>query len=55
MEVLDKYFGVVKELDLIFKFNEVYKIVDEMIVGGEIAEINRKIILRNAKRNKMHV
>lgn len=45
VEVLDHYFGEVKELDLIFNFNMVYAILDEMIVGGEIMETSKQKIL----------
>lgn len=45
VEVLDHYFGEVKELDLIFNFNMVYAILDEMIVGGEIMETSKQRIL----------
>lgn len=45
VEVLDHYFGEVKELDLIFNFNMVYAILDEMIIGGEIMETSKQKIL----------
>ena len=50
VEVLDKYFGNVCELDIVFNFNKVnkwyyyckaYSILDEMIVGGEIVETSK--------------
>ena len=45
VEVLDKYFNSVCELDLIFNFNMVYAILDEMIIGGEIMETSKQKIL----------
>lgn len=45
VEVLDNYFGEVKELDLIFSFNTVYAILDEMIIGGEIMETSIKRVV----------
>lgn len=45
VEVLDHYFGEVKELHLIFNFNMVYAILDEMIIGGEIMETSKQKIL----------
>ncbi len=36
MEVLDKYFGSVCELDIIFNFEKAYFILDELILGGEM-------------------
>jgi AP-1 complex subunit sigma 1/2 len=34
--VLDKYFGSVCELDIIFNFEKAYYILDELILGGEM-------------------
>ena len=39
MEVLDKYFGSVCELDIIFNFEKAYFILDELILGGEMQVI----------------
>ena len=36
VEVLDKYFGSVCELDIIFNFEKAYFILDELILAGEI-------------------
>lgn len=46
VEVLDKYFGNVCELDLIFNFHKAYYILDELILAGEIMESSRKGIHR---------
>jgi len=45
VEVLDQYFGNVVELDIVFNFHKVYGILDEMIIGGEIMETSKSIIL----------
>lgn len=37
VEVLDRYFGNVCELDLIFNFHKAYYILDELILAGERA------------------
>ena len=50
VEVLDRYFGNVCELDLIFNFHKVYAVVDELIIGGEVAEISKEIILNNLRK-----
>ena len=34
--MLDKYFGSVCELDIIFNFEKAYFILDELILGGEM-------------------
>lgn len=46
VEVLDKYFGNVCELDLIFNFHKAYYILDEVLLGGELQESSKKTILR---------
>mmetsp|Transcript_41846 Transcript_41846/g.48185 ORF Transcript_41846/g.48185 Transcript_41846/m.48185 type:complete len:146 (+) Transcript_41846:70-507(+) len=45
VEVLDQYFGNVCELDLVFNFHKVYGILDEMIIGGEIMETSKALII----------
>ena len=35
MQVLDRYFGNVCELDLIFNFHKAYYLLDELLLGGE--------------------
>ena len=35
VEVLDRYFGNVCELDLIFNFHKAYYILDELLISGE--------------------
>lgn len=46
VEVLDKYFGSVCELDIIFNFEKAYFILDELILGGEIQETSKKSIYK---------
>lgn len=46
VELLDKYFGSVCELDIIFNFEKAYFILDELLIGGEIQESNKKSILK---------
>ena len=41
VELLDKYFGNVCELDIIFNFEKAYFILDELILGGEIQETSK--------------
>lgn len=49
METLDQYFGNVCELDIVFNFNKVYGILDELIVGGEILETAKDSIVSSIK------
>lgn len=44
VEVLDKVFVSVCELDIIFNFEKAFFILDELILGGEIQETGKKTI-----------
>ncbi|ORX60361.1 Adaptor protein complex sigma subunit, partial [Hesseltinella vesiculosa] len=46
VEILDRYFGNVCELDLIFNFQKAYFILDELIIAGEMQETSKKSVLR---------
>lgn len=55
VEVLDRYFGNVCELDLyvyiyltpsIFNFQKAYQVLDELIIAGELQESSKKSVLR---------
>ncbi|MCO5559327.1 hypothetical protein L7F22_012924 [Adiantum nelumboides] len=46
VEILDRYFGNVCELDLIFNFQKAYAILDELIIAGEMQESSKKSVLR---------
>ncbi|KAF7219355.1 AP-1 complex subunit sigma-3a [Nothobranchius furzeri] len=41
VELLDRYFGNVCELDIIFNFEKAYFILDEFLMGGEILETSK--------------
>ncbi|KAK1793418.1 hypothetical protein P4O66_011802 [Electrophorus voltai] len=45
IEVLDKYFNRVSELDIMFNLDKVHIILDEMILNGCIVETNKNRIL----------
>ncbi|KAH8066300.1 hypothetical protein JL722_732 [Aureococcus anophagefferens] len=42
VEVLDRYFGNVCELDIIFNFHKAYYILDELFIAGELEESSKK-------------
>ena len=42
VEAMDKYFGNVCELDVIFNFERVHAIVDELLMAGQIQETSLK-------------
>ncbi|KAK9864770.1 hypothetical protein WJX84_011888 [Apatococcus fuscideae] len=46
VEILDRYFGNVCELDLIFNFHKAYFMLDEMLIAGELQEPSKKAITR---------
>ncbi|GLE01315.1 hypothetical protein PINS_up010145 [Pythium insidiosum] len=46
VEVLDRYFGNVCELDIIFNFHKAYYILDELFIGGHLQESSKKEMLR---------
>lgn len=50
VEVLDGYFGNVCELDLVFHFDKVYAVLDELILSGEISETSAINVLEKIKQ-----
>ncbi|KAL1307762.1 hypothetical protein HN51_049662 [Arachis hypogaea] len=46
VETLDRYFGSVCELDLIFNFHKAYFILDEILLAGEMQETSKRTTLR---------
>lgn len=46
VEILDRYFGSVCELDLIFNFHKAYFVLDELLMSGELQETSKKTVLR---------
>mmetsp|Transcript_11435 Transcript_11435/g.18614 ORF Transcript_11435/g.18614 Transcript_11435/m.18614 type:complete len:161 (-) Transcript_11435:73-555(-) len=48
VEILDRYFGNVCELDIIFNFHKAYYILDELLIGGELQETSKREVLRVA-------
>ncbi|XP_069752822.1 AP-1 complex subunit sigma-3a [Narcine bancroftii] len=44
VELLDKYFGNVCELDIIFNFEKAYFILDEFLIGGELQDTSKHSI-----------
>ena len=49
VETLDKYFGSVCELDVVYNFYKVYSVLDELLVGGEIVETSKVNILKKLR------
>jgi AP-1 complex subunit sigma 1/2 len=46
VEQMDKYYGNVCELDIIFSFTKAYYILDELLLAGELQESSKKAVLR---------
>uniref|UniRef100_A0A671M683 AP complex subunit sigma n=1 Tax=Sinocyclocheilus anshuiensis TaxID=1608454 RepID=A0A671M683_9TELE len=53
VELLDKYFGSVCELDIIFNFEKAYFILDEFLMGGEIQETSKQSIAKSVEASDM--
>ena len=49
VETMDKYFGSVCELDVVYNFYKVYTVLDELLIGGEIVETSKTNILKKLK------
>ncbi|RNE99338.1 clathrin coat assembly protein AP19 [Trypanosoma rangeli] len=46
VEILDRYFGNVCELDLIFNFHRAYFVLDEVMLGGELEDSSKRAVLK---------
>ena len=46
VEILDKYFGNVCELDLVFNFHKAHYVLDEVFVAGHLQETSKKLVAR---------
>jgi len=44
---MDKYYGNVCELDIIFNFQKAYYILDELLLAGELQESSKKNVLKS--------
>eukprot|EP00049_Salpingoeca_infusionum_P018709 m.358447 g.358447 ORF g.358447 m.358447 type:complete len:158 (-) comp18148_c0_seq1:228-701(-) len=53
VELLDKYFGSVCELDIIFNFEKAYFILDELLIGGMLQDSSKKNVLRAISHQDM--
>ena len=49
VEMLDRYFGNVCELDLVFNFHKAYTILDEFILAGELQETSQAVMLERLR------
>ena len=51
VEVLDRYFGNVCELDIIFNFHKAYYILNEVLIGGQLVDSSKKRLLETCMRS----
>ena len=49
IEILDAFFGTVRELDVIYRFMTVYALLDEFICGGEVVCSDKAEILARVR------
>ena len=53
--ILDKYFGSVSEIDIIFDFARAYVVLDEVINAGELIEAGPQIVLNEIdQQDELH-
>lgn len=50
VEQMDKYYGNVCELDIIFNFQKAYHILDELIIAGEMIESSKRDVVRRVSQ-----
>ncbi|RKO95126.1 snare-like protein, partial [Caulochytrium protostelioides] len=50
VEILDKWFLNVCELDIIFNFQHAYQIMDELLIGGELQESSKRAVIAHLKK-----
>ncbi|XP_064159421.1 AP-1 complex subunit sigma-3a isoform X2 [Anguilla rostrata] len=53
VELLDKYFGNVCELDIIFNFEKAYFILDEFLMGGEVQETSKLTVAQSMEESDL--
>ncbi|KAI1893743.1 hypothetical protein AGOR_G00126820 [Albula goreensis] len=53
VELLDKYFGNVCELDIIFNFEKAYFILDEFLMTGEVQETSKSSVAKSMEESDM--
>jgi len=51
VEVLDRYFGNVCEMDLIFNFQKAYAVLDELMMAGEVQEPSSSTVIQMAQNS----
>ena len=49
VETIDKYFGSVCELDVVYNFYKVYTVLNKLLIGGEIVETSKTNILKKLR------
>ena len=54
VELLDKNFGSVCELDIVFEFQVAYQILDEVIIAGHLQESSQEKVTRETLQKLMH-
>lgn len=54
VEVLDAHFSPVCELDVVFHFYQVYAVLDELFLAGEVQETSKDEVLARLKMVTEH-
>lgn len=50
VEQMDKLYGNVCELDIIFGFNKAYYVLDELLIDGYLQESSKKEVLKRVNQ-----
>lgn len=50
VEQMDKIYGNVCELDIIFEFSKAYHVLDELLIDGYLQESSKKEVLKRVKQ-----
>jgi hypothetical protein len=53
VEQMDRHYGNVCELDIIFNFQKAYYILDELLIAGEIQESSRRDVLHRIEHQDL--
>lgn len=54
VETLDKFFGSVCELDVVYNFYKVYAVLDEICIGGEIIETSKEKVVKKQREMEFY-
>merc|ERR1712176_1731401 len=54
VELLDRHFGSVCELDIVFQFQAAYQILDEFIIAGHLQESSQEEVMTSVNESEYY-